>query len=910
MRRSSALVVLLGLAGVPGLSTPPRSASGADLPGPAHKTIEPGTPAPPTARELPTPWLSPAPNPTPPVASPVAPRVAPRDAREMGDDQGVPRITAPASPTSDEFDPSSWDPSFPPLGHPIPVKDRVSLHTDPLAFGNFETFDVGGGVVAYVMVGNPVVEGADFRVKAETIVAWLDSSKIGGGFGLSPALGAKAGPASKSSTAPVAATGAEDAGPKDHSVLPEALIAIYAAGSVDLVTGGDVERTAGEGIAFRASELYLNQRTKRALLLEPRFDTLIPIGSRADPKRVPIHIRAETLRTLTDGYAVFEKADVASSRNNDRIGIQVAVLTMEQFSDLEAGKPTILGFHTAGGQRFTGQSIVGRVERVPVLYVANASFSEIADFPVRPHATTGSRSSLGRYAIIGAGRRTKIGTDAYVDWLTSVGGYTKRGLAAGVDLDWRMPRSGSVAPRLSGAFSTFAVDDHSGKDRNGFLASEGTRWKAELENRYEATPSLRVDAEVNAFSDRGFNSEFFEADSRNHKDRETYARLRWLEGGSAAALTMGAHLRDFKTETLEQPGVSLWSESMPLGETSGPVHLAFDLSSAASIARLSRRFDETLPDEAYEALRADVTERVYAPFDVGDIRVSPFLGGRWTGYFDRSDGGDDVSRAALEIGVRANLQLHRDFAVAGGSWRLDGLRHVIDLDVGAYAREFDSVDPADVPFFDRVDLEENRSEVFVEVRNRLETRRVVGGDRRGDGGERRNATLADLRIRGSLWPGSVGPYGRRGPGEVSMWGMAEIAPDSAWLRGETVIGLEGTTFRHSSIGVQWSPEDSISAALGVRHVQDEVLAPWFEVYGKWNEKWGARLNGIRDFDSGVRGSYRLSLLRFSDDHLFEFGVSFRDGGEGVGVFVSFHPSIGGEPLSSPFDPRETIDYTP
>src|SRR4029453_8652580 len=110
--------------------------------------------------------------------------------------------------------------------------------------------------------------------------------------------------------------------------------------------------------------------------------------------------------------------------------------------------------------------------------------------------------------------------------------------------------------------------------------------------------------------------------------------------------------------------------------------------------------------DGYESTRADVTERLYAPFNVGDLRVSPFVGARWTRYYERTDGGDDVSRGAMEAGVHGNLQFHRDFGPYGGPWALDGLRHVIDVDGGVYSRFLDVYDPADVPYFDRVDQEE------------------------------------------------------------------------------------------------------------------------------------------------------------------------------------------------------------
>jgi len=899
MRRPSALLAWMTL-GACGLVASPdqRPAFAADPPPAAAAPALP-TGRTPLDRGTPDSALDP-----PRIARPVGPDPAPLPPA----DQGVPRIRAPvAGPTADAFDPSTWDPRTPPLGHPIRGRGRITLETDKAVFGQVGTFDGSDGTRAYVMVGNPVIRGEDFVVKAESIVAWIDESKAGGlGFdGILPGEKGEGGGGGGRLTAAPSRAPAPSGGAV--SVLPEALVAIYAVGAVDLTTGD---------IAFRASELYLNARQNRALLIEPRLDTTTAVGAGAstDPtqKAVPVHVRARTFRTLTEGFAVFERGDVATSRANDRVALEVAVLTMEEFAQASAGKPTVLGFHTAGSQRYTGRSIVGRAERVPLFLIPQASFggSGLSEFPVRVRqVTTGSRSSLGRYALVGVGARRELGRDAFVDWTAVLGGYTKRGFAAGGELAWKeLDADRARAPRVAGRLEMFGLNDRSGEDRDGYRAGEGLRGKLEAENRWEATRSLRLDTELALFSDRGFNREFFESDERTHKDRETYARLRWLEGGTAATLTAGLHVRDFRTETVEQPALALWSESLPLGETTGPLRLAFDLSSAATVGRLVRRIDEDLGREGYEALRADVRERVYAPFDVGDVRISPFVGLAWSGWFERTDGGDDLANTALETGVRANLELHRDFALAGGPWRLDGLRHVVELDVGAYARGFSAYDRGDPPVFDRVEVVEDRTDLFVEVRNRFETRRVTGD--RFVGREARNATIADLRVRGAFWPGEVGPYGRRGPGEIETWGMAEITPDSTWIRGESAIELGDATLRHASIGVQYAPSDELSVATGMRFVRNEIFAPWFEVFDRWNEKWGTRISGIRDFDSRAGANLKLSILRFSDDHLIELGASIRDDGRDAGVFVSFHPAIGGTPLSSPFDPRESIDFTP
>jgi hypothetical protein len=298
-----------------------------------------------------------------------------------------------------------------------------------------------------------------------------------------------------------------------------------------------------------------------------------------------------------------------------------------------------------------------------------------------------------------------------------------------------------------------------------------------------------------------------------------------------------------------------------------------------------------------------VRERLYAPFSVGDLRVSPFVGGAFTGYYDRTDGGEDLTRAALEAGVRANLQFHRDFEVLGGPWALDGLRHVIDADLEAYGRFLDSTDADEAPFFDRVEPEEDRTEVALDLRSRWETRRAYGK-------RRQNVPVADVRVRAAWWPDGIGPYGRRGPGEVQAWGVGEVSPRRVWVAGGARVTLEDPALERGVFGVLAEPTDDLWVAAGVSQVRDEVLAPWVDAYWRWSPKWAARLGVLYDLEDADVRTYRLTFLRFSADHVFQFGLTVSDAGEDVGLFVDFLPAVDGEPLRSPFDPRETVEVGP
>ncbi|MBL9088637.1 MAG: hypothetical protein JNM10_15975, partial [Planctomycetia bacterium] len=616
---------------------------------------------------------------------------------------------------------------------------------------------------------------------------------------------------------------------------------------------------------------------------------------------VPIFVRAERARGLAQGFVTFDRAEVSTSRANDRIALRVDTLTIEEYGQAVADEPVVLGFARPGTQRFDAQGIQVRAERVPLLYVPRATFGGSEGFqelPVRiRRASLGSRSSLGRYAFVGFGGEEGT-AERGLDWTVDVGGYTKRGPAVGTDVIWNRDR-------VKGRLQTFSMYDATGNDRTGFDAGAGFRGMAWFEHRFDPTPAWRFDAEANLFTDRGVQREYFEADARTHKDRETYGRVRWKQGGASATATAGVHARNWMTESYGQPEVAAWNESVPL--PSPPGGPWFDLSSEVRTGAMIRRFDQAVDEDGYEAWRTDVTERVYAPFNVGDVRVSPFVGARWTAYEDRDDGGDDVERGALEAGVRGNLQFWKDFGAWGGPWSLDGLRHVVDLDVGAYGRFLDDTDPDDAPFFDRIDGEQDRTEVFAEVRSRVMTRRSIRRDDlrlHASGRVREDVTLFDARLRVSYWPEGIGPYGRTGPGEAEGWFSAEIAPRTAWIEGSFLTDFDGPDLRRASIGVQWNPNEQFGLAAGLRNVKDALFGPWVDVYWQWNEKWGVRLSAVEDFERRGDGGVRITLLRFSPDHLFEAGPVLRDHGRDVGFYFNVSPSIGGRPVREPFQPRE------
>ena len=855
---------------------------------------------------------SPLPAPTHVPGGGAVPRaVEPVDSRVAGP---VPAACAampdPPPPPPPPSAPSDGTTRPSPFGRPL--RDRFNLRVDKQV-GQLLRLQAAGGLRPYLLTGNPeVTSTTGLSIRAREIVVWLDEAKtpsllktLGGPgdtgepkAGTPPKEGSPAG-GQPEPTAELPGSEGAIRSSAGSSVVPDAIVGVYASGSVELKTAD---------LVFRASELYFDARKDQALLVEPRYDTRVNVAGPTNP--VPLHVRAQRARVVSSGLAVFDDAEASTSRASDALILRLRRLTVEEYAALEKGD--FLGFNPPTletfTQRYTAEEIRVRGERLPLFAWPAATFGGekgFGEYPVVLRTpTVGNRSSLGYWGIFGVGRDQQLSDTQELDWTVRFGGYTRRGPAGGVEVALQPKRPKGLDPfaffpSTYAKLDTFYVHDEGNQDRNDFEFPDQERAFAKFEGRWDPRPEWRLDAEANVFTDRGFNREYFESDERNHKDRETYVRGRWTRGGTAATLMYGFHARDFVTESIREPSLDVWSESVPL--TPPTFAIALDLSSQASFARLARRFDEQDElDDDYHAVRLDVVERVYAPFDLGDVRVSPFVGFHGTGYYDRDDGGDDVTRAAMEAGVRVNLQLHRDFAAYGGCWSLDGLRSIIELDAGFYSRFLDDTDADEVPSFDRLEPDENRTEITLEGRTRLETRRTFEG-RRG------NVTLLDARATVSLWPDEIGPYGKRGIGEVETRVSAEVMPSRAWIRGESIFDLERGIFQHATIGGLYSPQDDFGLAIGLRQQHHEATAPWFDGWWRWSEKWGLRASAIKDITKDSVDSVRLVLVRFSDDHVIRLGVKLRSGHD-FSLVLSLEPAIGGVPTAAPFDPQDEIDF--
>jgi hypothetical protein len=824
---------------------------------------------------LPPPIVRPVRRPTPsPAPGPALPGAFPAPAPDGAAEDGPPE--RPGTPSDDEGAPEL--PTAPPprpAGAPEPKPGDFVFEIERPG-GLLHRMDEEPGVAILGMIGNPRLHATayvrkdggrvpDVSIKANTIVVAVDLEKV---------------PSLESFQGLGIGAPSDEAKPKKQerpaspaSLFQEAVLWIYAEGAAELEFGD---------VVFRADRLYLEPRTYRGLLVEPRLTAHVQGRDLVPGQRLPVHVRARRGRMVAKGLTVFDDADLTTSLADDRIELRVRRVTVEDYAEAEeaaaaADESNLLGYRSFRTQRLRVESVVTRAERVPIFYWPNATLGPAGgeSFPVRiRRLKAGRRTSLGWYGILGVGGDLGPEDDPLAEWMVILSGYTKRGPAGGLELEWN--RRG-----VTGQLVTWGIYDNDPEDRNGFVAPAPFRWRTLFENRWAIARDWTLDTEFAQFSDAGVNREYFEREDLEHKDYETYGRLLWTPGNAAFTLVGKAHVRDFVTETTEEPQASAWIASVPIVEPAHRGGLAFDVTSVSKAGRMARRFADGVLQSDYEAVRLATATLVHGAVDVADVRLTGWAGPSAAWYGERTDGGPDVTRAALLAGVRANLQMWRVYPAQGGPFRLDGLRHVVDWDLLYGGRYFDTRDVDEVPFFDRVEQDEVSAGIL-RVRNRLQTHDRGGAIR----------PVLDLEVAGKWFPDGRNAYGVETPAEIDFVLRSNPRPD-VYVGGEGTFDVGDGRFRDGWLGVGTRPADNLAFFTGIRWVQDAYFAPVLDLWWRWSEKYGLRFYESYDF-RGDENTMRLVFRRYSLDHVLEFGFTAVDADD-VSLELSVAPAIGGRP---------------
>jgi hypothetical protein len=556
-----------------------------------------------------------------------------------------------------------------------------------------------------------------------------------------------------------------------------------AAGAGETIRGvyleGDVVISRGERF-FRGPKAYYDFITNRSILTNAVFRTV------QKQRNIPIYIRAEEARTLSDREMWFKNPRVSSSdffTPTYHIGASRAYVKDVTIYENKIDPKTKRRIR---GDKLSEQSFLATMEHstfnvrsLPVMY-----------WPWTRKTVTDGNSAL---RTIQVGSDSDLGTGVNTKWhlfrllgLVSPEGFDGRanlgvydkGILGGADIEY-------LRESFSGYVNAHGVTNQEGKDdfgdaRKDVLASQN-RSRLTWRHKQFLSHDWQIQGEFSFISDRTYLEKFFPNEFHSGKDQETLVYAKKQRDNWVFDVLLQARVNSFYTRTESLPDVGFFV----IGQQLCDMPLVWFSEQHAGIKRW--RPDSGIADVTQGSTslgRFDTRQEVNLPVHLGPVNLLPYAVGRLTHWTSARAPDGDRTRPYGQVGVRASTRIWRVYEkVRSRLWNLHGLRHVLTPEATVFLADAHGVDPTKLwPLDDRVEPNiSSLSGFVVGLTQRLQTRRGRPGRRRivdwmrftveaGAFSNSENSMPADGRVFGYMPEYSLG---RNFVNAAYEWNIAE-----------------------------------------------------------------------------------------------------------------------------------------
>lgn len=549
------------------------------------------------------------------------------------------------------------------------------------------------------------------EIRADSIVAFLPRTDA---YGTPRSVPATVSGLAPRRTSPADDTPAPAAGPRAMMAGLE---------NIDIESAyleGDVLLSLGAN-RVRASRLYYDFFHDRALILDAVVHTTL-----AD-RNIPLYLRASEIRQLSPREYTATDAILTTSEfytPHYHVGarrIELANLTPTDPSGRLEGLIT-------GRFRIDGATL--NIGGRPIMLL--------------PHIRGTIDTSETALQALQVGFSNRFGAELETEWslFNVLGLETPDGFKGDLSFDYFSKRGPAI-----GADVKYERDTYFGLLRSYVLSDDGTdflgrrrerppsrdvRGRFLFRHRHYLSDDWELTLEASYISDHSFLEEFFESEFDKGKEQETLLYLKKQRDNTALTVLVKPRVLDFVTQTEHLPDISYYVIGKAVGDRA-----TWYSENRAGVVRFRPAeegvFDiprDGVRDGSGSSARVDTRQELTWQADLGPIRVVPFVSGRASAWDDtRTTGG--FGRTFGTIGVRASMYLSRVYpSVKSTLWDLDGVRHVVKFDLVAWVSGSNR-DPEDLfPFDDTVEGIDETDGVSFGVRQRWQTKRGAGDNRR------------------------------------------------------------------------------------------------------------------------------------------------------------------------------------
>jgi lipopolysaccharide assembly outer membrane protein LptD (OstA) len=724
--------------------------------------------------------------------------------------------------------------------------------------------------------------------------------------------------------------------------IEDAITAAYLEGDVRIVvTPSTAHMTTKGEERLEANRVYYEFTTDRAILTDAIIHAY-------DPQRgLPVIVRANAIRQLSQGEWRANNAEVTTS-NFAAPSFSVRA-DKAYIRDEPTGNPLV-------GDRITfeGHDVQFRAFDLPFFYLpyVGGSMTEHG-FPMRQLSVgqssrfgTSFESEWGLFEALGAVPPQDLDASFRVD------AFSLRGPAVGLDADYTggiVSETTKKAWNFEGNFRSYFLpndteSDDLGRKRNEVKSGNDFRGMVFWQNQYFLPDDWQVQMRTGWTSDATFMEQYFEDRFNDGLPMETSLYLK--KQHDTEALTFLAtvqpnnvvtdsdllqeqfevqrlpelgyhrigdsfaedHLTSFSDATVGRydfnvSGTSLGDQGFVFKKNVRPGQPSLGLVGATGLGG-APGVTENYTD------RIDLRQEIDMPFAIGQIRVLPYVSGRYTGYSDTPDynipgnpetaisGGGTADRIFATTGIRFNTQFWNiDNDVHSDLFDLHRVRHIIEPELHLFASASNH-DPSDLWIYDEsVDRLWDVQAAQIALRQRWQTKR-------GGPGNWRTVDFFTLDLEANFFtnqppPTQLVPAGFRGLFFSSMPEMStprnSINADATWrisdetiMLGDAEYNLDEQSLATASIGLVARRAERVNYLTSVRYIKElnssiGTVAATYEMTPKYSIGFSESF----DFSQGL-GVYSSFSIQRKFDRFFAIFTVFNnsaDASNGVGFAI-------------------------
>ncbi len=647
--------------------------------------------------------------------------------------------------------------------------------------------------------------------------------------------------------------------------------------------------------SMRSPRMYLDVVNNRALMLDSVFWT-------TDQKTaMPLYLRAQSIRQTAQNEFVASKAKISNTAFFEpdlTIGVSDIRVKLATDPTSEPGQNRTVSVE--------GKHVTLNAGSVPVLWLPGFK-GDPSSFPLRQITITDSnRSGLAIKSRWNAISLLQIVAPPGIEVDLNLDYYAERGVGIGVESKW------DTLEHKGGLFSYLLANDE-GTD----ITPSGRRIRRDGETRgvfqfsdiWKFANDWTLITQANYASDEVFIPALLLNRSRRAQEFTNRLQFERQTDQSAFSLELSSPANDFivPEHQLQSPGysvskvpearfISLAHDLLPDIE---PGLLSYSFEARAGVLRLA--FSEvaasayglttnSLADDAFGTLaseslgdkfralgldesavtRLDTRHELRARFDVGPIRVNPFIVGRVTAYDDSFDAFSPAQREEIRYfgagGVTLSTTISKvDNDAESRFFDVHRLRHIIEPSITIWGGD-SNFENADVPIFDE-DVEG-----LIEGTAFRAALDQTWQTKRGGIGRWRDVDVLKLRTEYVWTSEDAGQspipqyyYSRpelSNPGEYIGTSMIWKPTEVLGIAGEIVYDLDLNRTARASIGAIIEHRPGLSTTIAYREVQplDATFASFSARY-RLTDKYAINTRLNYNFDQGDFQTFSAQVLR-------------------------------------------------